>query len=87
MFHMMSSFFYNFIYPTPFYVCQAGGENAEDETLDLSVKSAIMFVISASGFLVLLFFFMSSWFVLLLIVLFCIGGVEVHLHLYLCKNL
>uniref|UniRef100_A0A7N0TU23 PA domain-containing protein n=1 Tax=Kalanchoe fedtschenkoi TaxID=63787 RepID=A0A7N0TU23_KALFE len=51
-------------------------QGSEDETLDLSVKSAIMFVISASGFLVLLFFFMSSWFVLLLIVLFCIGGVE-----------
>ncbi|KAL9687043.1 hypothetical protein QQ045_031439 [Rhodiola kirilowii] len=57
---------------------KAGGENggSEDETLDLSVKSAIMFVISASAFLVLLFFFMSAWFVLLLIVLFCIGGVE-----------
>ncbi|CAI0452204.1 unnamed protein product [Linum tenue] len=50
-------------------------ENTE-EIINIDVKSAIIFVISASTFLVLLFFFMSSWFVWLLIVLFCIGGVE-----------
>ncbi|XP_031120745.1 signal peptide peptidase-like 5 isoform X1 [Ipomoea triloba] len=52
----------------------AGDEN--DEILRINVKSAIVFVISASTFLVLLYLFMSSWFVWVLIVLFCIGGVE-----------
>ncbi|TYK01648.1 signal peptide peptidase-like 5 isoform X2 [Cucumis melo var. makuwa] len=52
-------------------------DDSEDETLDINVKSAIVFVITASSFLVLLYFFMSSWFVWLLIVMFCIGGVEV----------
>uniref|UniRef100_A0A9I9DZ28 PA domain-containing protein n=1 Tax=Cucumis melo TaxID=3656 RepID=A0A9I9DZ28_CUCME len=51
-------------------------DDSEDETLDINVKSAIVFVITASSFLVLLYFFMSSWFVWLLIVMFCIGGVE-----------
>lgn len=52
-------------------------DDAEDEVVDISAKSAIVFVISASTFLVLLYLFMSSWFVWLLIVLFCIGGIEV----------
>ncbi|KAE9450734.1 hypothetical protein C3L33_17366, partial [Rhododendron williamsianum] len=51
-------------------------DDAEDEVVDISAKSAIVFVISASTFLVLLYLFMSSWFVWLLIVLFCIGGIE-----------
>ncbi|CAI9778235.1 unnamed protein product [Fraxinus pennsylvanica] len=48
----------------------------EKEILKISSKSAIIFVITASTFLVLLYLFMSSWFVWLLIVLFCIAGVE-----------
>ncbi|CAN1247793.1 Signal peptide peptidase-like 2 [Linum perenne] len=53
-----------------------GSAGNDDEIINIDVKSAIFFVISASTFLVLLFFFMSSWFVWLLILLFCIGGVE-----------
>ncbi|GMP78256.1 hypothetical protein CsSME_00034261 [Camellia sinensis var. sinensis] len=52
-------------------------DDDEKEILDISAKSAIVFVITASIFLVLLYLFMSSWFVWLLIVLFCIGGTEV----------
>lgn len=67
-------------------------DDSEDETLDINVKSAIVFVITASSFLVLLYFFMSSWFVWLLIVMFCIGGVEVmtlllHVHFEICAKL
>ncbi|XP_031404949.1 signal peptide peptidase-like 2 [Punica granatum] len=51
-------------------------DDSEKEVLDISVKGAIFFVISASLFLVLLYFFMSSWVFWLLIVLFCIGGIE-----------
>lgn len=57
-----------------------GGDSKDDsekEVLDISVKGAIFFVISASLFLVLLYYFMSSWVFWVLIVLFCIGGVEV----------
>ncbi|KAK4751309.1 hypothetical protein SAY87_004791 [Trapa incisa] len=55
-----------------------GGTSKDDEkeVLDISVKGAICFVISASLFLVLLYFFMSSWVLWLLLILFCIGGVE-----------
>ncbi|KAL7177046.1 hypothetical protein ACSBR2_030385 [Camellia fascicularis] len=52
-------------------------DDDEKEMLDISAKSAIVFVITASIFLVLLYLFMSSWFVWLLIVLFCIGGTEI----------
>ncbi|XVF84410.1 hypothetical protein PTKIN_Ptkin17bG0035000 [Pterospermum kingtungense] len=52
------------------------GSDDDQEIVDISVKGAVAFVISASTFLVLLYFFMSSWFVWLLIVLFCIGGVQ-----------
>ncbi|XVE84535.1 hypothetical protein DITRI_Ditri17bG0021000 [Diplodiscus trichospermus] len=52
-----------------------GGDD-DKEILDISAKGAVIFVITASTFLVLLFFFMSSWFVWLLIVLFCMGGVQ-----------
>lgn len=51
-------------------------DDEEEEVLDISAKSAVVFVITASTFLVLLYLFMSSWFVWLLIVLFCIGGIE-----------
>ncbi|KAL9397610.1 hypothetical protein Peur_011863 [Populus x canadensis] len=51
-------------------------DDTEKEVIDINVKSAIVFVITASAFLLLLYFFMSSWFVWLLIVLFCIGGIE-----------
>ncbi|XP_068645165.1 signal peptide peptidase-like 2 [Aristolochia californica] len=55
----------------------AAAANKDDsETLDISAKGAVVFVISASVFLVLLYFFMSSWFIWVLIVLFCIGGTE-----------
>lgn len=56
----------------------ASRDDSEKEVLDISVKGAIIFVISASLFLVLLYFFMSSWVFWVLIILFCIGGVEVH---------
>ncbi|XVF29334.1 hypothetical protein REPUB_Repub15cG0112300 [Reevesia pubescens] len=52
------------------------GSDDDKEILDISAKGAVVFVITASTFLVLLYFFMSSWFVWLLIVLFCIGGVQ-----------
>ena len=70
----------------------AAKDDSENETLDINVKSAIVFVITASSFLVLLYFFMSSWFVWLLIVMFCIGGVEVttlllHVHFEICTKL
>ncbi|KAL2506321.1 Signal peptide peptidase-like 3 [Abeliophyllum distichum] len=64
----------------------------DDEILQISTKTAVIFVITASTFLVLLYLFMSSWFVWLLIGLFCIGGVEgmhtciVSLVLSKCKN-
>ncbi|KAG5252083.1 signal peptide peptidase 2B [Salix suchowensis] len=51
-------------------------DDTEKEVIDINVKSAIVFVITASTFLLLLYFFMSSWFVWLLIVLFCFGGIE-----------
>lgn len=43
--------------------------------------SAVIFVISASTFLVLLYLFMSSWFIWVLIVFFCLGAVEVSVFL------
>ncbi|XP_075512053.1 signal peptide peptidase-like 3 [Primulina tabacum] len=51
-------------------------DEEDKEILQLTTKSAVIFVITASTFLVLLYLFMSSWFVWLLIVLFCIGGIE-----------
>lgn len=58
----------------------------------MSTTSAVVFVITASTFLVLLYFFMSSWFIWVLIVFFCIGAVEVFYflfyfyHLYMYDN-
>ncbi|GMI92942.1 ARABIDOPSIS THALIANA SIGNAL PEPTIDE PEPTIDASE-LIKE 3, SIGNAL PEPTIDE PEPTIDASE-LIKE 3 [Hibiscus trionum] len=55
----------------------AGTDSDDDkDTLDITVKGAIIFVILASVFLLLLFFFMSKWFIWVLIVLFCIGAVQ-----------
>ncbi|XP_057428096.1 signal peptide peptidase-like 3 [Lotus japonicus] len=51
-------------------------DDSDNEIINIDVKGAIIFVITASTFLVLLFFFMSSWFIWVLIILFCIGGVE-----------
>ncbi|KFK42916.1 hypothetical protein AALP_AA1G054900 [Arabis alpina] len=48
----------------------------EEETLDISATGAIIFVISASTFLILLFYFMSAWFILILTIFFCIGGMQ-----------
>ncbi|MBA0826993.1 hypothetical protein Goarm_011804, partial [Gossypium armourianum] len=44
--------------------------------VDINTKSAILFVVVASCFLVMLYKLMLYWFVELLVVLFCIGGVE-----------
>ncbi|KAL6838693.1 hypothetical protein ACP4OV_031407 [Aristida adscensionis] len=54
------------------------GTNYSDdkEIFEIGAKSAIVFIIMASLFLLLLFYFMSSWFIWVLIVLFCIGGIE-----------
>ncbi|KAL5066620.1 hypothetical protein RYX36_017507 [Vicia faba] len=51
-------------------------DDSENEIVNIDAKGAVIFVITASTFLVLLFFFMSSWFIWVLIVLFCIGGIE-----------
>ncbi|XP_015887060.2 signal peptide peptidase-like 5 [Ziziphus jujuba] len=48
----------------------------ESDILDINAKGAVVFVLTASTFLVLLYFFMSSWFVWVLIILFSIGGIE-----------
>lgn len=48
----------------------------ENEIVNIDTKGAIIFVVSASTFLVLLFFFMSSWFIWVLVILFCIGGIQ-----------
>ncbi|XP_074264807.1 signal peptide peptidase-like 2 [Silene latifolia] len=42
----------------------------------ISTKSAVLFVVVASCFLVILYKLMSSWLILVLVVLFCIGGAE-----------
>ncbi|GAB4834424.1 Signal peptide peptidase-like 2 [Ancistrocladus abbreviatus] len=44
--------------------------------VEISTRSAILFVVVASCFLVVLYKLMSSWFIELLVVLFCIGGAE-----------
>ncbi|KAK7358060.1 hypothetical protein VNO80_17359 [Phaseolus coccineus] len=52
------------------------GKDDPEEIVNIDTKGAVVFVITASTFLVLLFFFMSSWFIWVLIILFCIGGIE-----------
>ncbi|XP_072968904.1 signal peptide peptidase-like 4 [Typha angustifolia] len=44
--------------------------------VDINTTSAILFVLIASGFLILLYKLMSFWFVEVLVILFCIGGIE-----------
>ncbi|XP_042482084.1 signal peptide peptidase-like 2 [Macadamia integrifolia] len=56
----------------------AGTADTEREILDINATGAVIFVITASTFLLLLYFFLSSWFVWVLIVLFCIGCIEVY---------
>lgn len=51
-------------------------DDSEQDTLDINVMGAVVFVIAASVFLLLLYFFMSSWFVKVLIIMFLIGGSE-----------
>ncbi|KAG6548658.1 hypothetical protein Mapa_009812 [Marchantia paleacea] len=51
-------------------------EQDDKDVVDISVASAVLFLVMASGFLLLLYKFMSDWFLLLLVILFCIGGVE-----------
>lgn len=58
----------------------AGGSGV----VDINMTSAALFVVIASGFLILLYKLMSTWFVVLLVVLFCIGGVEVCLFSFYC---
>ncbi|XP_021767087.1 signal peptide peptidase-like 4 [Chenopodium quinoa] len=44
--------------------------------VDISTRSAFLFVVVASLFLVMLYKLMSLWFIDVLVVLFCIGGAE-----------
>lgn len=46
--------------------------------MDINTTSAVLFIVVASCFLILIYKLMSYWFIELLVVLFCIGGVEVH---------
>ncbi|KAF7837091.1 signal peptide peptidase-like 3 [Senna tora] len=62
----------------------AAAGKEEEEIVSLDVKGAIVFVITASTFLVLMFFFMSTWFVWVLIILFCLGGIQ-NLSFYILK--
>lgn len=47
--------------------------------VDITMTSAMLFIVVASLFLVMLYKLMSHWFVELLVVIFCIGGVEVRM--------
>ena len=55
-------------------------EEAKSDVLNITVASAPLFVLFASGFLVFIYKFMSGWFILLLVILFSIGGFEVSNH-------
>lgn len=44
--------------------------------VDISTRSAVLFIVIASCFLVMLYKLMSVWFIDVLVVLFCIGGAE-----------
>jgi signal peptide peptidase-like protein 2B len=56
--------------------CGAGGSSG---MVDITMTSAMLFIVVASLFLVMLYKLMSHWFVELLVVIFCIGGVEVRM--------
>uniref|UniRef100_A0A803KVW6 PA domain-containing protein n=1 Tax=Chenopodium quinoa TaxID=63459 RepID=A0A803KVW6_CHEQI len=70
-------------------------EDASDElsnvsyggVVNISTKSALLFVVVASSFLVVLYKLMSSWLIELLVLLFCIGGAEVGTILLSCAFL
>ncbi|KAK9743015.1 hypothetical protein RND81_03G211500 [Saponaria officinalis] len=51
-------------------------ETGSPSFVDISTKSALLFVVIASCFLVMLYKLMSVWFIDVLVVLFCIGGAE-----------
>lgn len=55
----------------------AEDEEEKYDVLNITVASALLFVLFASAFLFFIYKFMSGWFMLLLVVLFSIGGVEV----------
>ena len=55
----------------------AEDEEEKSDVLNITVASALLFVLFASAFLFFIYKFMSGWFMLLLVVLFSIGGVEV----------
>ncbi|KAJ7962402.1 Signal peptide peptidase-like [Quillaja saponaria] len=44
--------------------------------VDINTTAAILFVVIASGFLIMIYKLMSYWFIEILVVLFCIGGAE-----------
>ncbi|KAI5653182.1 hypothetical protein M9H77_30369 [Catharanthus roseus] len=81
---------YNELFPKE--SSNAAKEEIENEIVKINTKSAIIFVFTASTFLVLLYLFMSTWFIWVLIILFCIGAVEgmhsciVSLSLSKCKS-
>ncbi|KAJ1443297.1 Presenilin/signal peptide peptidase [Sesbania bispinosa] len=83
---------YNKLRPKESPSAVAAKRDSDKEIVNINSKGAIIFVITASTFLVLLFFFMSSWFMWVLIVLFCIGGIEgmhnciISLTLRKCQN-
>lgn len=52
--------------------------NGEKDVIDINILSAVLFLLLASAFLMLLYFYMSAWFLRVLVILFCIGGFEVH---------
>ncbi|XP_061367626.1 signal peptide peptidase-like 3 [Gastrolobium bilobum] len=83
---------YNELCPKESSNAETAKDDSDKEIVNIDSKGAIIFVITASTFLVLLFFFMSSWFIWVLIVLFCIGGIEgmhnciISLTLSKCRN-
>lgn len=52
-------------------------KEGKDDVIDISVLSAMLFVLLASGFLMLLYFYISAWFIRVLVIIFCFGGFEV----------
>uniref|UniRef100_A0A2P2KID1 Uncharacterized protein n=1 Tax=Rhizophora mucronata TaxID=61149 RepID=A0A2P2KID1_RHIMU len=57
-------------------------EEMRSSIVNINMLSAFMFVVVASGFLVMLYKLMSYWFIEVLVVLFCIGGIEVCLGIF-----
>lgn len=62
-------------------------EQDTKDIVDINVASACLFMVLASGFLLLLYFFMSEWFLRLLVIIFCIGGFEVLWFLFIDLDL